>query len=1105
MEQELRLHSPTGAEPAVYTWPLSAADGKEGASEIVDTIRWVTEDIPELQCALKNHILQDYDVNSYESMRQLCDKYNRAIDSIRQLWKGTSREVRKLERPSTGLLKHLLQQCYNAAVEDPDRLNMYEPFSPEVYGETSFELVDQMIQSIKFTEDDFFIDLGSGVGQVVLQVAAATPCKLCYGIEKADYPAKYAEIMIQEFEKWMKWYGKIYSPFEIKKGDFLCDEVKEKINNATVIFVNNFAFGPQVDHQLKLRFANMKEGAKIVSSKAFCPLNFRITDRTLSDIGAIMHVTELSPLRGAVSWTDRPVTYYLHDIDRAMVNIGTIMHVAELSPLSGAVSWTGKPFTYYIHTIDRTLLEKYFLRMKNPNLKEEEKESTRKDRRGRPLTLREKNNIENKEEVKNGMHKKKLKGKETNKIDVMYGAARNLDFDSTSNASSVDIQVDVEGDPEADTEIDPMADLEEPEEEEEVEQIKPIRKARRINNRRLNGQNKAKKEKSAGRKKTNFSRQTRIKKDKEKKKVLGLDCLNLLHTHTLMSTATSDSLPDSSASWNDPNMMHISSLYFKPTTQKQTVSSLETEPALQQLLDLFRQQYLQFITYMKSPLYKVSLQQQIEAEKAKNQQLKSKAVLLEKQVNGLQDEGVTLLKARMKELEIEADNPMEFLDQAKKIVTLHKEMQSQKAGLEHQLSSLEAQTPKIPGEENVQVLNEKTGKCNTKKNGVHPEISQDVMRHVSQSYLQKKKLLNKVRELEAEVKALENENNHITQLEKENLMKLAQGQISVPNNTQVTTQDTCTSKAASRDRKEKPRETYDPLSSNAIPTTQGSSSIHSNCIKNSSIFVSEHSLSVSTVNSGPHHSEANMSRIQTPLSSSSSYTTTKSSNSTSDMNSQNKPQEHSIRSLLKVNGDLIKDRLKNDVRVPPTQASAVMDQERVQKILDTKPSIKPSCTYINGVKHYSVLPTKDRSSKPSLPVSICLERNVCVKDMKNKPSLPVSIPLDKALRADLTQVQKGSIITCKGDAGASSGKREEANVISGDGDKKINMAARAVKSPCYTMYSPISRPSSRGSTTDTADETHCESDRSSVVSNTARSPAYVLGEGANRKLVKWEI
>ena len=36
--------------------------------------------------------------------------------------------------------------------------------------------------------------LFSGVGQVVLQVAACTPCKICYGIEKAEWPAAYAEV-----------------------------------------------------------------------------------------------------------------------------------------------------------------------------------------------------------------------------------------------------------------------------------------------------------------------------------------------------------------------------------------------------------------------------------------------------------------------------------------------------------------------------------------------------------------------------------------------------------------------------------------------------------------------------------------------------------------------------------------------------------------------------------------------------------------------------------------------------------------------------------------------------------------------------------------------
>lgn len=36
----------------------------------------------------------------------------------------------------------------------------------------------------------------AGVGQVVLQVAAATQCKSCYGIEKAEWPAKYAEVRL---------------------------------------------------------------------------------------------------------------------------------------------------------------------------------------------------------------------------------------------------------------------------------------------------------------------------------------------------------------------------------------------------------------------------------------------------------------------------------------------------------------------------------------------------------------------------------------------------------------------------------------------------------------------------------------------------------------------------------------------------------------------------------------------------------------------------------------------------------------------------------------------------------------------------------------------
>ncbi len=111
--------------------------------------------------------------------------------------KGTSKPKERLNKqPSRPLLKHILQQVYNMAVTDPEKLNNYEPFSPEVYGETSFELICQMIDQIEISPEDVFIDLGSGVGQVVLQVAASTRCQNCFGIEKADIPSSYATVRI---------------------------------------------------------------------------------------------------------------------------------------------------------------------------------------------------------------------------------------------------------------------------------------------------------------------------------------------------------------------------------------------------------------------------------------------------------------------------------------------------------------------------------------------------------------------------------------------------------------------------------------------------------------------------------------------------------------------------------------------------------------------------------------------------------------------------------------------------------------------------------------------------------------------------------------------
>ncbi|KAM8939288.1 histone-lysine N-methyltransferase, H3 lysine-79 specific [Pelodytes ibericus] len=577
---ELRLKSPVGAEPSVYPWPLPIYDKHhDAAHEIIETIRWVCEEIPDLKLAMENYVLIDYDTKCFESMQRLCEKYNRAIDSIHQLWKGTTHPMKLNTRPSTGLLRHILQQVYNHSVTDPEKLNNYEPFSPEVYGETSFDLVAQMIDEIKMTEDDLFVDLGSGVGQVVLQVAAATGCKHHYGVEKADIPAKYAESMDKEFRKWMKWYGKKHAEYTLERGDFLSEEWRERIANTSVIFVNNFAFGPEVDHQLKERFANMKEGGRIVSSKPFAPLNFRINSRNLSDIG-------------------------------------TIMRVVELSPLKGSVSWTGKPVSYYLHTIDRTLLENYFSSLKNPKLREEQEAARRKQQR---------------------------EGKSNNTTPTKIQDAK-----------------------------DSAAEEEKPT---QVKKPSPAKARRKLNKgRKIAGRKRGRPKKlpvAAG----------------ERKPSKPQSALETLHPQNIPTPHS----PTKSPPQDTYKSPHSPYYQLPPKVQRQPSNQLlssPTPPALQKLLDSFRIQYLQLMSYMKTPQYKAGLQQLLEHEKEKNSHLLGAAQQLLTHCQLQKEEIKKLFQQKLDELGVKALTYSDLIQAQKEISAHNLQLKEQSRQLEQENGEL---------------------------------------------------------------------------------------------------------------------------------------------------------------------------------------------------------------------------------------------------------------------------------------------------------------------------------------------------------------------------------------------------------------------------------
>lgn len=175
--------------------------------------------------------------------------------------------------------------------------------------------------------------------------------------------------MHTNFQKWMSWYGKQCGEYKLIKGDFLSEEHREKIINASIVFVNNYAFGPQVDHALKERFADLKDGARIVSSRSFCPLNFRMSERNLS--GKQIQPVILIQYSLNISFLWLLIFFFLLDI-------GTIMHVSAMEPITGSVSWTCNPVKYYLHVIDRTkvntfnsqTLEKIFYLIKKKSFKQ---------------------------------------------------------------------------------------------------------------------------------------------------------------------------------------------------------------------------------------------------------------------------------------------------------------------------------------------------------------------------------------------------------------------------------------------------------------------------------------------------------------------------------------------------------------------------------------------------------------------------------------------------------------------------------------------------------------------------------------------------------------
>ncbi|KAK3302303.1 histone H3-K79 methyltransferase-like protein [Chaetomium strumarium] len=205
------------------------------------------------------------------------------------------------------LVDFILDQVYDRTVAPRvELLAKYENGSDNVYGELLHPFISDIFERTKLTSDMVFVDLGSGVGNVVLQAALERGCE-SWGCEMMENACNLAEAQKKEFTARCRLWGIAPGEVHLERGDFRRSEkTLEALKRADVVLVNNQAFTSQLNDHLVNMFLDLKIGCKIVSLKTFVHDN-KIAENDVAS--SILEVEHLTYPEDYVSWTNAPGTF----------------------------------------------------------------------------------------------------------------------------------------------------------------------------------------------------------------------------------------------------------------------------------------------------------------------------------------------------------------------------------------------------------------------------------------------------------------------------------------------------------------------------------------------------------------------------------------------------------------------------------------------------------------------------------------------------------------------------------------------------------------------------------------------------------------------------
>ncbi|PGH36939.1 histone-lysine N-methyltransferase, H3 lysine-79 specific [[Emmonsia] crescens] len=248
---------------------------------------------------------------SQSEFKETVDTYNKTINRLRTDG-SIAKHLDKLHSLPLPLIERILTQTYARTVSPRvESLRQYENGTDNVYGELLPRFISDIFKQTKLKSNQVFVDLGSGVGNVVLQAALEIGCE-SWGCEVMQNACDVAELQGKEFEARCRLWGLAPGAVRLVRGSFLTQEsIIKALHRADVVLINNQAFTPQLNNEIINHFLDMKEGCQIVSLKSFVPAGHRIQARNLNSPINLLSVKQKNYWSDSVSWTDAGGTYFI--------------------------------------------------------------------------------------------------------------------------------------------------------------------------------------------------------------------------------------------------------------------------------------------------------------------------------------------------------------------------------------------------------------------------------------------------------------------------------------------------------------------------------------------------------------------------------------------------------------------------------------------------------------------------------------------------------------------------------------------------------------------------------------------------------------------------